>query len=159
LQISCAAVALWPIHTANLQAINALGRSDIFLKLEIVKNIVSLAILGISLYYGIYAIAAGMFLSSVACSFINAYPNKKLLNYSYIQQLKDVMPSLLLSLAMGAIIYCFSWFNMNPGLTLTIQVCVGVLIYFGMAKILNFECLSYLMITAKELFDNRKKRK
>lgn len=159
LQISCAAYALLPIHTANLQAINALGRSDIFLKLEIVKNVVSLAILGISLAFGIYAIAAGMFFSSVASSFINAYPNKKLLNYSYVQQLKDVMPSLLLSLAMGVIIYCFSWFNMNPGLTLTIQICVGVLIYFGMAKILKFECLSYLMITAKELLDNRKKRK
>lgn len=159
LQISCAAYALLPIHTANLQAINALGRSDIFLKLEIVKNVVSLAILGISLAFGIYAIAAGMFFSSVASSFINAYPNKKLLNYSYVQQLKDVMPSLLLSLAMGVIIYCFSWLNMNPGLTLTMQICVGVLIYFGMAKILKFECLSYLMITAKELLDNRKKRK
>ncbi|WP_026394799.1 lipopolysaccharide biosynthesis protein [Acetobacterium malicum] len=159
LQISCAAYALLPIHTANLQAINALGRSDIFLKLEIVKNVVSLAILGISLAFGIYAIAAGMFFSSVASSFINAYPNKKLLNYSYVQQLKDVMPSLLLSLAMGVIIYSFSWLNMNPGLTLTMQICVGVLIYFGMAKILKFECLSYLMITAKELLDNRKKRK
>ncbi|WP_303871776.1 lipopolysaccharide biosynthesis protein [Acetobacterium wieringae] len=158
LQISCAAFALLPIHTANLQAINALGRSDIFLKLEIVKNIVSLMILGISIPYGIYAIAAGMFFSSVACSFINAYPNKKLLSYSYVQQLKDVMPSLLLSLAMGVIIYFFSWLNMNPLITLTLQVGAGILIYFGMAKLLKFESLTYLMVTVKEMLGNRKKR-
>lgn len=159
LQISCAAYALLPIHTANLQAINALGRSDIFLKLEIIKNVVSFAILGISLFYGIYAIAAGMFLSSVACSFINAYPNKKLLDYSYFQQMKDVMPSLLLALAMGAVIYCFLWFNLSPGLTLVIQVSVGVIIYFGMAKLLKFECLAYLLITGKEMLNNRNKSK
>ncbi len=158
LQISCAAFALLPIHTANLQAINALGRSDIFLKLEIIKNVVSLTILGVSLAYGIYAIAAGMFFSSVASSFINAYPNKKLLDYSYVQQLKDVMPSLLLSLAMGGIIYCFSWLNMSPLITLTLQVGVGICIYFGIAKLLKFECLTYLMVTAKEMFDNRRKR-
>ncbi|WP_286946592.1 lipopolysaccharide biosynthesis protein [Acetobacterium sp. UBA5834] len=158
LQISCAAFALLPIHTANLQAINALGRSDIFLKLEIIKNVVSLAILGVSLAYGIYAIAAGMFFSSVASSFINAYPNKKLLDYSYVQQLKDVMPSLLLSLAMGGIIYCFLWLNMSPLITLTLQVGVGICIYFGIAKLLKFECLTYLMVTAKEMLDNRRKR-
>nr|WP_320025661.1 lipopolysaccharide biosynthesis protein [uncultured Acetobacterium sp.] len=157
LQISCAAYALLPIHTANLQAINALGRSDIFLKLEIIKNVVSFAILGISLFYGIYAIAAGMFLSSLACSFINAYPNKKLLDYSYFQQIKDVMPSLLLALAMGIVIYCFLWLNLNPGLTLVMQVSVGVIIYLGMAKILKFESLTYLLITGKEMLNNRNK--
>lgn len=158
LQLSCAAYALLPIHTANLQAINALGRSDIFLKLEIVKNVVSLTILGITLFYGIYAIAAGMFLSSLASSFINAYPNKKLLDYSYLQQIKDITPSLLLALVMGMIIYSFAWFSLSPGLTLVIQVGAGVLIYFGMARVLKFECLTYLVITGKELLENRKKR-
>ena len=158
LQLSCAAYALLPIHTANLQAINALGRSDIFLKLEVVKIVVSLVILGITLFYGIYVIAAGMFLSSLASSFINAYPNKKLLDYSYLQQIKDITPSLLLALVMGIMIYSFAWFSLSPGLTLVIQVGAGVLIYFGMARILKFECLTYLVITGKELLDNRKKR-
>ena len=87
LQISCAAEALIPIQTTNLQAINALGRSDIFLKLEIVKTIISLIILGISIPFGIYAMAWGVFLSCVISTFINAYPNKKLLNYGYGEQL------------------------------------------------------------------------
>lgn len=159
LQIFCASYALWPIHTANLQAINALGRSDIFLKLEIIKTIVGLAILGVSIFYGVYAIALGVLISGIIGTFINAYPNLKLLNYSYLQQLKDIMPSLILSLVMGAVIYCFSWFNLNPGLTLIIQVCVGLILYFGMAKILKLECFTYLLITGKEMMDSRKKGK
>lgn len=101
LQIFCAAYALMPIHTANLQAINALGRSDIFLKLEIIKKIFGFVILGITVPLGVYAIAWGTLLSSVISTFINAYPNLKLLNYSYIEQLKDIMPSIMISLLMG----------------------------------------------------------
>lgn len=157
LQISCAAYALLPIHTANLQAINALGRSDIFLKLEIVKNVVGLIILGISLFFGIYAIALGMFISSLTSSFINAYPNKKLLNYSYLQQIKDIFPSLSLALIMGALIYCISWFNLNPVLTLTFQISAGSLLYFGMAKIFKFESFAYIIITIKQMLTDRKK--
>jgi teichuronic acid exporter len=101
LQIFCASHALMPIHTANLQAINALGRSDIFLKLEIIKIIVGLSVLGITVFYGVYAIALGAVLSGIISTFINAYPNKKLLDYSYIEQWNDIMPSLLLSLGDG----------------------------------------------------------
>ena len=55
LQIMCVAYAMWPIHIANLQAINALGRSDIFLKLEIVKKVLGLLVLAVSIPFGIYA--------------------------------------------------------------------------------------------------------
>lgn len=158
LQISCAAYALLPIHTANLQAINALGRSDIFLKLEIVKNVVGLMILGISLFYGIYAIAVGMFISSVTSSFINAYPNKKLLNYSYLQQIKDIFPSLVLALIMGGLTYLISWFNLSPGLTLIFQISAGSIFYFGMAKIMNLESFAYIIMTGKQMLADRKKR-
>jgi O-antigen/teichoic acid export membrane protein len=130
LQIFCACYALWPIHTANLQAINALGRSDIFLKLEIIKKILGLLILGLTVFYGVYAIAVGLLVSGVISMFINAYPNLKLLNYSCREQLKDIMPSLLLSLVMGAAVYTVKWLAMAAWLTLVIQVCLGVVVYF-----------------------------
>ena len=88
LQTFCVSYALMPIHTANLQAINALGRSDIFLKLEIIKKVIGLVILIVSIPYGIYAMAIGSVFSGLIGSFINAYPNKSLLNYSYIEQLE-----------------------------------------------------------------------
>lgn len=159
LQIFCAGYALWPIHTANLQAINALGRSDIFLKLEIIKKIVGLIILGITVFYGVYAIALGTVIGGIISSFINAYPNKQLLDYSYIEQWNDIMPSLLLSLVMGAVVYSFKWLGMSIWITLIIQICVGVILYVGMAWIFKLECFSYLVATAMELFVATKKPK
>lgn len=156
LQIFCACYALWPIHTANLQAINALGRSDIFLKLEIIKKALGLIILGVTIFYGSYAIAVGLLVSGIISTFINAYPNLKLLNYSYKEQWKDIMPSLLLSLVMASMVYTIEWFSMPVWLTLLIQICLGVLIYLGLVMIFKLECFTYLMATGKEIIRNRK---
>ncbi len=158
LQIACASYALYPIHTANLQAINALGRSDIFLKLEIVKKIVGMAILGVTIFYGVYAIAIGMLVSGIISTFINAYPNLNLLNYSYKEQWKDIMPSLLLSLVMGAVVYNFKWFHMTEWLTLIVQVFVGGILYLGMARIFKLECLIYLINTIRDLMIRKRRR-
>jgi teichuronic acid exporter len=152
LQIFCASYALMPIHTANLQAINALGRSDIFLKLEIIKKIVGLSILGVTVFYGVYAIALGMVLSGIISTFINACPNKHLLDYSYIEQWNDIMPSLLLSLVMGAVVYSFKWLGMSVLITLIVQICAGVILYVGMAWMFKLECFNYLINTLKDLF-------
>lgn len=156
LQIFCASYVLWPIHTSNLQAINALGRSDIFLKLEIIKKFIGLAILAVTVYFGIYAIALGQVLIGIISTFINAYPNKKLLNYSYFEQVKDIMPSLVLSLVMGAVVWCFQLFGFKVWLTLIVQVCVGIVVYLGMARLFNLECYTYLLSTIKKDFNVNK---
>jgi teichuronic acid exporter len=152
IQIFCISFALWPIHTANLQAINALGRSDIFLKLEIIKKVIGLIILAVTLFYGVYAIALGLVVSGVISSFINAYPNRKLLDYSYREQIKDIMPSLLLSLVMGAIVFSIQFLDLQIGLILLLQLCVGLVLYIGLAKLFKLECFTYLMQTSREIF-------
>lgn len=152
LQIYCATYALRPIHTANLQAINALGRSDIFLKLEIIKKIMGLSILAVTVFYGVYAIALGGALSSIISSFMNAYPNKHLINYSYREQINDIMPSLLFSLVMGAIVYSVKWLGLSTLLTLTVQVITGIVLYVGMAWLFKLECFKYLVATVREFF-------
>ena len=156
LQIFCASYALWPIHTANLQAINALGRSDIFLKLEIIKKVIGLIILGISLFYGVYAIALGMLVIGIISTFINAYPNLRLLNYGYKEQVKDVMPSLLISLIMGVIVYTIKWINMTALPTLILQICTGGCVYIGIANIFKLEPYMYLMTTFRDTFKRKK---
>ncbi len=156
LQIFCVSFALRPIHSANLQAIKGLGYSDVFLKLEILKKTVGLLILVVTIFYGIYAIALGQVLGGIISTFINAYPNKKLLNYSYVEQWKDIMPSLLLSLVMGAVVYSFKWLGMAVWSTLIVQVCVGVILYVGMAWIFKLECFRYLVTTARGLFAIKK---
>lgn len=153
LQIYCAIYALMPIHTANLQAINAIGRSDIFLKLEIIKKIIGLSILAVTVFYGVYAIALGGILSSLISSFVNAYPNKYLINYSYKEQVNDIIPSLLLSLVMGATVYSLKWLGLSVLITLIIQVIAGAVLYAGLAWVFKLECFRYLFNTMKTLLN------
>ena len=156
LQIFCVSYALMPIHTANLQAINALGRSDIFLKLEIIKKVIGLVILIISIPYGIYAMAIGSVFSGLIGSFINAYPNKSLLNYSYIEQWSDIMPSLFISILMGIIVYFIKIFRMAALQTMVLQIVIGIIIYISLAKIFKIESFEYLTMTIKEMLKNKK---
>lgn len=156
LQIYCAAYAMHPIHTANLQAINALGRSDIYLKLELIKKGLGLALLGAATFFGVYAIAIGAVISGVVSTMINAYPNKKLLNYHYKEQMKDIVPSLILSLVMGAAVYVFHFIDVNTGVKFMLQIIVGILVYLGLAYLFKFECFQYLVENLK-LFVKRKK--
>ncbi|MCL1703218.1 lipopolysaccharide biosynthesis protein [Lysinibacillus sp. Bpr_S20] len=152
LQIFCVSYALWPIHTANLQAINALGRSDIFLKLEIVKTILGLIILAVSIPFGVQMMALGVLGVGILSAFINAYPNLLLLNYSIQEQWRDIKPSLLTSLVMGAIVFPIHLIGLTDSVTLIIQIIVGIVLYVGLAKVFNFDAFTYLLSIIKGLF-------
>ena len=158
LQIACFSYSLWPIHTANLQAINAMGRSDVFLKLEIIKKIIGLIILIVSLPFGVYAIALGGVISGIISSFINAYPNKQLLNYSYKEQLMDIMPSFFISVIMGLCVYMFNFLNISTLPILLLQVCMGMAIYIGLAKLLKIESFNYLVLSISQLWSLKNKK-
>ena len=148
LRLLCVAYATWPLHVANLQAINAMGRSEIFLKLEIVKKVVSVTALLISIPIGIYAMVALRAVTDFICTFINAYPNKKLLNYSFSQQWRDVFPSLLLSVVMCAVVYGVQYIIEGTLLTLIVQIFVGILVYGGLSWLFRLESFLYLCRTA-----------
>jgi teichuronic acid exporter len=156
IQIFCASYALWPIHTANLQAINALGRSDIFLKLELVKKIVGTIVLVITMFFGVFAMAFGVLIVGILCTFINAYPNLKLLGYSYKEQGKDIMPPLLISLLMGAVVYSVSFIGLSSLITLIIQIVVGVGLYIILTKLFNTKSFNYLVNAMKEMYNSKK---
>lgn len=151
LQIFCCVYAMWPIHTVNLQAINGIGRSDVFLKLEIIKKAVGLIALAITIPMGIYAMAVGMIFIGIIGTFINAYPNKKLLNYSPLEQWKDIMPSLLISAVMFGIVYTITFLTLPCWIMLIIQIPLGIIVYFGLAKLFRLETLTYTLDTVKEL--------
>lgn len=156
LRIFCLSYSLIPIHTANLQAINALGRSDIFLRLEVIKKILGLAILAASLPFGVHAVAIGQIVSSIVSTFINARPNRKLLGYSYMEQWKDIMPSLVIALGMGLVVYALSFIGLQPWKQLALQVVTGVVVYIGLAKLFNIECFTYLLTSICELRQQRR---
>lgn len=149
LQLLCIVYSLWPIHTANLQVINALGRSDIYLKLEIIKKIIGIVFIIISVPYGVFGMVYFKIASSVLSTIINSYPNKKLLNYSYKEQILDILPSLALSVVLGLMVYCIKYLGFSVLVTLAIQVIAGVVLYLGLSYMLKLECLFYLLDTAK----------
>lgn len=145
LRLLCIAYATWPLHVANLQAINALGKSEIFLKLEIIKKAVGIAALLISLPFNIYVMVGLKAATDFICIFINAYPNKKLLNYSLWEQGKDVLPSLLLSAVMCAVCYGVQFLVTGPLAALVLQILTGVIVYGGLSWLFRVESFVYLL--------------
>ncbi len=158
LWIFCFTYTFYPIHTANLNAIKALGRSDLFLKLEIWKKAVGLIILVSTMWYGVMIMAYGLLPLSIISQIINAWPNKKLLNYSYLQQLKDIMPGLILSLFTGLCMYVVKFFNFNLLLTFVIQIILGFIVYISVSYLLKLEIFEYLLNILKNFIRNNGKQ-
>lgn len=150
LQIACITYGLWPIHTANLQAINAMGRSDIFLKLEIVKKFVGISILIFTMQYGVLAIALGGILGGMISTFINAYPNGYLLKYSYMEQIKDILPSVILALFIAVIIKCFNNYFENSVSLLIVDILLFITLYILISYLINNKEFNYIINTIKQ---------
>lgn len=151
LQLLAISYSFWPIHTSNLQAISSLGRSDIYLKLEVIKKINGIIILLITLPMGLIPMAIGQVVSGILSTFINSYPNKKLLNYSYFEQIKDICPSLVIAIIMGLVTYSVVFLNLSSIITLLIQVVVGIAVYIFLSILFKLECFKYLIETINDL--------
>ena len=146
--IFCIVYVFYPIHTANLNAIKAVGRSDLFLKLEIIKKIVGFALIFISMWFGVMAMAYSMLVSSVLSQIINSWPNKKLLNYSYIEQLKDIAPSVCIAAVMAVLVWGIgAILNLKPIYELVIQVLFGVAFYLISSYVIKNDSLEYFYKT------------
>lgn len=157
MQILAFSFVFAPVELENLQAIKAIGRSDIALKVEIIKKVVGVIILIISIPFGVTAIAVGMVISTTLSAIINAIPNKKLLGYTFKMQLKDILPSLLLSLVMFGAVYPISLLNINVWLMLIIQVIVGAIIYVALSAIFKVESFKYILGLLKGFLKRGKK--
>ena len=156
LRIFCFTFAFYPIHTANLNAINAMGRSDLFLKLEIIKKVYGLVILLSTMWFGVMAMAYSLLATSIISQIVNSWPNRKLLDYKYTDQLRDMLPQIGLSLFMGVAVYCVQLLHLNDWLTLAIQVPLGAGIYIGGSKLFHLESMEYIFGIASGWIRKRK---
>lgn len=150
LQLACLAFALYPIHMANLTAINAMGRSDVFLKVEVIKKIIGIAVLVLTVPFGLVAMATGRIISGIVCTFVNAHPNKKILNYSYGEQWRDILPSAFVAVAMSLAVYFISFIPLPAVLVLFIQITAGIFFYVFVSRLFKLEAFSYLLQTLRE---------
>ncbi|MDD3212438.1 MAG: lipopolysaccharide biosynthesis protein [Eubacteriales bacterium] len=139
--VFCAEFAFYPVHTSNLQAINAIGRSDVFLRLEIIKKAYGLVILAVSVFCfdSLLVIAAGSVLSTLIATFVNASPNKKLLGYSYLEQLRDLLPSFGMTVVMGLAVWAVGRLPLGNLPLLLLQALTGVCVYAGLSLLLKPE--------------------
>ncbi len=151
-RIFCITYMFYPIHTANLNAMKAMGRSDLFLKLEIIKKVFGLVLLLSTMWFGIMAMAYSLLVSSLFGQVINSWPNRKLLNYGYLEQLKDILPGIGLAVVMGGCIYFVGLFPLPIILILIIQVVSGALIYITLSAALHLESFEYLLKILKNNF-------
>lgn len=159
LRIFCFIFAFYPVHTANLQALNAQGRSDCFLRLEILKKIVGVAALVIVILKFDTAMSiawSGVVIALISC-FINAHPNKRLLGYSYFEQLRDIFPSAVISAIMGAVVYLLKYLPFSNGVILFVQVLIGIACYLLLSEITHLECYLYLKKMFLQFLKNRRK--
>lgn len=149
-QILSISSAISLIGGVSLQAIKAIGKSDIILKLEIYKKPVYVLLLIIGVKINLTAVAITMLLYSIYGNVVNAVPLKKEIDYTYWEQLKDLSPVFLMSGVMGLLVYTISYLKLNNVLLLFIQVLVGIALYFGMATIFRIDTLKYLQNFLKE---------
>lgn len=157
MRIFCITFIFYPLHTANLNALKAVGRSDLYLKLEIEKKIVGLIALFATVFISVEAMAWSLLLTSFASQIINAAPNKKILNYGYSEQIIDILPPILLSLIMALMIYPIQYLGLSYLLTLLIQVPAGAIIYIIGSKLLHLDSFEYLLGIVKPYLKRLKK--
>lgn len=149
LRIACFYLLLMPMQSANLQAIKAVGRSDLYLKLEIAQRIFGILILVVTMNFGVMAIALGAVATTVFASLLDAIPNKKLLGYGYLQQIGDMVPSILLSAVACLPVYFIQYLNLSNIITLVLQVLGAAGIYVGLSVITKNKNFHYLISTVK----------
>ena len=156
--IFCLVCGWYPIQTANLNAIKAVGRSDIFLKLEILQSVCGIALLLPVIHKGVWYIAVMFLVSSILNCVIIAYPNKRLIGYGWIIQFCDVMSVLFLSIGMGIVVYLIGYFIGNIWMRLFVQVLTGACIYLLGAAVFRFEAFCFIIrILKRKLLCGRKK--
>lgn len=134
---------MYPLHTPNLNAIMAVGRSAYFVKMEYVKKTIGVIILIATVRMGVLPLAVGICVEGVITTYINAFPNKWLIDYSYVEQLKDIIPNLILALLMGAISYLISFSGLEVYLLLPVQISVGFCAYIILAFLTGNKNLKY----------------
>lgn len=149
MQIICFTFMVMPIEIDNLQAIKAMGRSDIALKLEIIKKIIGVSLLIASIPFGVKMIAISLLIGAVINAVVDAIPNKKLLGYGVGKQIVDILPAFLMSAVMFACVYPLAMLPLGHVPVLAIQIAIGATVYVLLSLITKNESMRYILTIIK----------
>lgn len=154
LQLFCVVYLFQPIHSANMQAIKAIGKGDIYMKVEVIKKIIELVVLIIVMRKGVEAIVIGIALCTALFTFVNAYPNKKFLNYNFKEQMSDILPSVVSSLIMFLLVFLINFCGISDILKIILQCSTGMLIYILISTLINNQMVKGIWILILHRFKN-----
>ena len=149
MQIICFTFMMMPIEIDNLQAIKAMGRSDIALKLEIIKKVIGVSLLIAAIPFGVKMIAISLLVGAVINAIVDAIPNVKLLGYGVGKQIGDVLPSLLMSAVMFACVYPLTFLPIGRVPMLGIQIAIGMVTYILLSVLTKNESMRYILAIIK----------
>lgn len=144
LQVICFAMMWYPIHSINLNLLQVKGRSDLFLRLEIIKKILGITVLCITAPFGLIVMCYGQIFNSIVALAINTYYTGKLINVGFIRQMKDLFPTILLSLTMFGTILLVNGLIESNMYRLIIGIMVGIVVYVSGSYIFKFKELQTL---------------
>ena len=144
LRVFCVVHMFLPIQSANLSAIKALGRSDLFFRLEVIKITIRTVFLLVCIRYGTLAMAVGLLIGEIFVQFANAWPNRRLLNYGYFEQMKDLLPSIIAALTMAGCVMPLEKIALPTIIILLLQICAGGIVYILISTIFHMEPFVYL---------------
>ena len=156
MQVLCLKCVFSIIGGTNTQAVKALGKSGILFKLELIKKPLYLGAIFAAMPFGPLAICIANTIYDFVGTIINTLPNRKLLNYTFKEQLIDIIPCLLLSMAMLASVMTIGIFIENIYVSLAIQMVVGVVMYLGLSHLFALQSYKYVL-TNFQSFLNAKK--
>ncbi len=129
LTVLCFGYMLYPIHSINLNLLQVTGRSDLFLKLEVIKKIIGVTVLLISIPYGVLAMCIGFTLTSYLALLLNTYYTAKFTRLSQWQQCKDILPIWLAVIFSASLGYGVSSYLSQAWLQIGVNLSVALLVY------------------------------
>lgn len=148
LQMLCFVGMFYPLHALNLNMLQVQGRSDLFLKLEIIKKILAVPTMIIGILFGIKIMILGMMVNTMIAYYLNSYWSGKMLGYSFFQQVKDILPSLAIAVIMSASVFSLNFIGINsPLLLLVIQIITGAILTILICELINFSDYKYIKTT------------
>lgn len=151
LRLLCFVGMFYPLHAINLNMLQVLGRSDLFLRLEIIKKVLAVPVIVIGVVLGIEAMIVAMFANTLVAYYLNSYWSGKFIGYPSQQQIGDILPSFLLSASVGLMVYLFGSILVVPNLLkLVLQVGLGAVLTVSFAELLRMDSYRYVKSLALE---------
>lgn len=138
LPLICISMSLYPLHAINLNILQVLGRSDIFLYLEILKKIVGIVPIVIGIFCGIYYMLLASILTGVISLYLNTWYTGKTLNYSFWKQLRDITPSYFTASVIALAVYFLKYLSLPYYIVLMLQIIVGIVACITISEIFKF---------------------